>query len=591
MISGNHLGVGWLISLALSGCLSVNLTAQSKDEPQSAPALGSITGQVVSESGHAIQNANVVIRASIPMFQPRVASTDNEGKFQISGLSPSLYAVSVFASSYVYPLRDPDAPADYYRPGDSVSITLIKGGVITGTVTTSSGDPLVQMTVQAIMLRDANGHGPRGTGYQQMKLTDDRGIYRIYGLRPGTYVVAAGGRSFSGPFAGAYDTNALTYAPASTRDTAAEFEARSGEETSGVDIRHREDPGHVISGQVIGPFDPNTPTGVSVTLTQVIEGNPVSSAYSFQPPGSKGFAFYGVSDGDYELNSQTSGGPGETSVDSRRITVKGSDVTGVELTLKPLGAIAGRVVFEKLTATECQNKRQPAFAETLVLARRNEKSVPKDQPRMQFFSSQGTPNKSGDFQLRNLNQGQYNINTRFFAKYWFLKSISREVTQTQLATQRSGSAPRQSDLARLDVSLKPGERVTGVTVTLSEGAASLAGAIKLEPGQSVAPKLYLHLVPAEKEDAENALRFFAAGIRSDATFSLTNLPPGRYWVLARIAAESESLLESRVRLSEESELRLKLRRLAEAGKTAVEFKPCQNTADYSLSFATETPHQ
>lgn len=134
--------------------------------------------------------------------------------------------------------------------------------------------------------------------------------------------------------------------------------------------------------------------------------------------------------------------------------------------------------------------------------------------------------------------------------------------------------------------MKFGERISEVTVTLALGAASLRGAMQPE-GENVPSKLYLQLVPAEKESAEDVLRFFIAPVNADGTFALNNLPPGRYWALGRIVADNESQSEARLRAPEEADARAQLRRAAEAAKTLIEFKPCQNVTNYQLPFKIE----
>jgi hypothetical protein len=277
-------------------------------------------------------------------------------------------------------------------------------------------------------------------------------------------------------------------------------------------------------------------------------------------------------------------GQGEVRIsEPHRITVKGADINGLELTLRPLGSISGHVNLETSDMVECSNKRRPLFSETLVVARRSENAASKDQPRLlSYFVAQGSPNKAGDLQLRNLGPGQYNLNVRFFAKYWYLRSISRENPAAPPNAGRSGPGNRQTDVARTGINLKFGERATGLGFKLAEGAASLRGTIKLPLGESVPPKLYVHLVPAEKENAEDVLRFFATEVNSDGTFTLNNLPPGRYWAFTGVAADNESQLDSKIRAPDESELRARLRSEAATVKTEIEFKPCQTVTDYQL---------
>ena len=77
----------------------------------------------------------------------------------------------------------------------------MRGGAITGTVTNAMGEPVVAVRVRATMIRDARGESPRlPVLISSEQPTDDRGIYRIYGLRPGTYIVSAGGSGFAYQF-------------------------------------------------------------------------------------------------------------------------------------------------------------------------------------------------------------------------------------------------------------------------------------------------------------------------------------------------------------------------------------------------------
>ncbi|HXM34575.1 MAG TPA: carboxypeptidase-like regulatory domain-containing protein, partial [Pyrinomonadaceae bacterium] len=230
--------------LAAYICLVVQAQQPSPaDEKAEDTKTGAITGTVVNENGQPLAGAAVFVSAVNSAGQGRTTTTDSEGNFQVKGLDRAFYRVGASIPAYVSPPRDPDdsQPSTYYRLGDSLRLVQIKGGVITGMVINSSAEPVVKVNVRASMIRDANGQPPKfGIAQFGERTTDDRGVYRIYGLAPGTYVVSAGGSgtrasSFS---INAYDTDAPTYAPASSRDTAAEITVRAGDETSSVDIRY-----------------------------------------------------------------------------------------------------------------------------------------------------------------------------------------------------------------------------------------------------------------------------------------------------------------------------------------------------------------
>src|SRR2546422_672786 len=195
------------------------------DERTEETKTGAISGRVVNDNGQPLANARVFVRAVGSSAQGSNTTTDAEGSFHVNGLDSALYTVSASVPAFVPPPRDAEEiQPPYYRVGDSVTLVLIKGAVITGTVTNSSGEAVVNVRVRAYLIRDASGQQPRfGVLRFPERNTDDRGSYRLYGLSPGTYVISAGGSgNFSGFSMTAYDSDMPTYAPSSTRDTAAE---------------------------------------------------------------------------------------------------------------------------------------------------------------------------------------------------------------------------------------------------------------------------------------------------------------------------------------------------------------------------------
>ncbi len=574
-----------IVTLSSWTCSLAQATqGQVTDDSNGSTKSGSITGRVVNESGQPLANAVVYVRAFASSAQPQVTATDGEGNFQVSGLDPRAYQVWAVLPAYSTAPRDPDsAKAAYFRVGDSATLELIKGGVITGTVTGSAGEPIVGVRVFAYMIRDGNGQPPRYATPFRVQATDDRGIYRIYGLSQGTYIVSAEGGNGYDDFGGAeYQSHAPTYAPSATRDNAGEIIVRSGEETTGVDIRYRGDPGHTVSGFASDPNETAKLSGIQIRMTSTVNGMSQWSRWSYQPPDSRGFMISGIADGDYDLTAEIYSPGGDLSLsEARRISVRGADVTGISLSLTPMASIAGRVVLEDSKLPECKGKRRPLFEETLISAWHNEKSAAKDKP--QFIWALGSPtipDRQGDFKLRNMAPAPYRFNIRFFAKYWYLQSISLSSSITPLVGRTTTN--RSTDAARNWTTVKSGARVSGLTISLAEGAASLHGRIKTAENQRLPVKLFVYLVPADREKAEDVLRFFASRVFPDGSFALDNLPPGRYLAIAKSVSENESNVLSKLRLPDETEARGKLLKEGEAAKTQIELKPCQNVTNYSL---------
>lgn len=540
--------------------------------------LGSITGRVLVD-GQAVINASVVVARLNSSSRTRAVPVNDNGDFEVKGLEPGVYQVSVTAPSFVSPPADSDQEV-YYRIGDSVTLRMSKGGVITGKVLSADETPVVAVRIRTVMIRDANGKPPTGPGGRAVdQFSDDRGIYRIFGLSPGTYVVSAGGRGSSGYAISAFDNDAPTYAPSSTRDTAAEISIGSGEEKT-VNIRYRGEMGHVISGNAIASGRPEGPW-ISINLARLVDAAPDVRMSTFQNTGAKGFEFNGVADGEYLIWANYSAAAGEMFLsEPRQLTVKGADITGIELATQPLATVAGELLLQPSTLEACKEKRRPSFDETLVTLERTKKTAPKDLPLVPLYrTSQTSPDKTGGFTLRNIAAGRYSLDVRFFARYWYLRSMTGRA-----AAAKDAATNPANDVAQNGLALKLGDRLTGVKVTLAEGAASLAGQVEVAKDQKLPAQLFVYLVPVEKESSSDVLRFFAAQADADGLFALDHLPPGRYWSLAKVGADNEPTGQARLRLPDAAEARLKLRREAEASRVEIELKPCQNVSGFHITF-------
>jgi hypothetical protein len=553
----------------------------SAQQPAEEARTGIISGKVVNDTGEPLVGATISIRPAGIVSSGRSATSNLEGNFQVSGLDNALYYVTAISPAYVIAPLDLDSPMPTYRVGDAVRLELIRGGVITGNVTNPNGDPVLGVRVRAFMVRDANGKPTRGRVFSfSERSTDDRGIYRIYGLAPGSYLVQAGGGAIQGGL-NATDFDAPTYAPSSTRDTATEIQVHAGEETT-VDIRYRNEPGHTISGKV----KVNGNSGASVSLNYVRDGV-VPTNGSYQPPAGQGFVLAGIADGEYEITAQevvsttSQAYPDIAIADPIRVTVKGADITGLELIPKPLASISGKITLETSKLSDCQNKRQPLFSETMVTMLQNRKEERTDQVALlRLFVGTSTADKDGAFTIRNIRSGQYSFSPRFFARYWYFKSISLFGATSGPQTKTSSSITK--DIARNWMPVKTGDRIIGLTITLSEGAASIRGQITKSGDAKPDAGLSVYLVPSERDKVEDPLRYFTAEINGDGTFLLTNLPPGRYWALAQqFQAETPTSTE-KLRLPDALEARTNIRRAAEAAKVEVELKPCQGLNDFKL---------
>jgi hypothetical protein len=138
------------------------------------------------------------------------------------------------------------------------------------------------------------------------------------------------------------------------------------------------------------------------------------------------------------------------------------------------------------------------------------------------------------------------------------------------------------DVAKNWTPVKAGDRITSLTITLTEGAASIRGQLTFGEDQKPQSGLSIYISPAERDRADDPLRYFIQEVAGDGTFTFTSIPPGRYWLLSQQPQAESPTSTEKLRQPDAVEARTKIRRAAEALKTEVELKPCQNLTDYKI---------
>lgn len=561
----------WAIPLAL--LLSISAFAQETKPRRE----GAISGRVVVDDGQPIGGAQVIalsVGKQRSAAWTQMTNCDVDGNFKVTGLSSGVYSLMARAPGYVS-VQDQSRK---YRIGESAIIRMTRGGVITGRVTDEFGEPLVSVRVTADRVRDSEGEPDRRVltmnTMNLSRMTDDRGVYRIYGLEAGAYVVSVNG-AFS-MFGGLGQTSREppTYHPSSPRGAAVEVNLRGAEEVSGVDIRARGGRGRAISGTVSGDAQGE---GLVNNVTVTLVGAADKQLAGVTPLiGGQNFSFRGVEDGEYELVATRFNESVDLALSApRRVTVRGVDVNGVELKLMKLGSISGRVIVEA-PKEECKTADQFKIEEAMIELTRDDRTPGVFIPG--FFLAEigmslgaSTPEKDGGFTAKNLEAGRYRIKTDLPDENWYVRAI------TQAAT------PKPLDVSRAGVTLKQGEKISGIEMIIAQGAASLSGRVVPMGGGAQLPKrLRAHLIPAETVAADDLLRYAEAPVRGDGSFDFRHVAPGKYLLHTRQATEKEVNDAPSRQLAWDAAERAKLRREAAAAKNEIELKVCERVKEHVL---------
>src|SRR5262245_52810025 len=195
--------LGWLASLFLLAPQIV----PTNGAPQG-PRTGMIVGQVVDTAGAPVPDA--IVRLAMPKYSPDLPTTpggrvmaDREGRFFFADLPPGDYFLQASKDGYAdgtFAQRQPRGQslpftlAENERRTD-VTLRLWKYGAIGGTVVDEAGEPVVGVGVRALAKIVVGGRERFGTTELSAEsaptaVTDDRGMFRLSKLLPGTYVVA-----------------------------------------------------------------------------------------------------------------------------------------------------------------------------------------------------------------------------------------------------------------------------------------------------------------------------------------------------------------------------------------------------------------
>jgi hypothetical protein len=154
-----------------------------------------ISGAVITTSLPPTPLARVLVTISGPSLKSgRTVITDEQGRFVFRNLPTGTFTIVAARPPYVKTAFGAKRPGRAGTPIDlaasqrvaGVTIPLARGAAITGMIRNAGGEPASGVKVEVMPL-DTQA-GPPGAPV----LTDDRGVYRVFGLPPGKYVVSAG---------------------------------------------------------------------------------------------------------------------------------------------------------------------------------------------------------------------------------------------------------------------------------------------------------------------------------------------------------------------------------------------------------------
>jgi hypothetical protein len=337
--------------------LIVSAAAAWAQPPKPPPAAGTalLSGSVTnSATGAPVPGARVSLVVSLGGVDGRQTlstTTDAEGKFSFSGLPAGRFNIGVNRVGFVVPASGNRLPNTQLRPDSKIEdlkLILTPTGAISGRVLNSDGAPVQG----AIVSLDAALFGINPT------TSDEKGQFRISGVPPGRYRVAANPAIM--PFPPEIRTDgtrevhlARTYYPDGLTVKAGQrVEVAAGAEVMGTDVRLARTPVVTLSGRVV-----DLPAGGKTVVRAIASaetGGGVLMANNVKPDGS--FQIWQLDPGKYTVvATNTSQGPGpQRSLQSMPVDIEvaGVDIEHLELRIIQPFDVSAQLAFDDAKARE-----------------------------------------------------------------------------------------------------------------------------------------------------------------------------------------------------------------------------------------------
>ncbi len=377
-------------------------------------------------------------------------NTDSNGKFVFKDIEPGSYRILVASNGYArteYGQRVFGAQGISLNltPGQALkdlAIPLTPAGNISGQVRDLLGQPIAGIPVQ-LLKPTYNASGQRSFQSAGSVRTNDHGEYRLYWVTPGRYFLNAGSSqgvplSIGGGGASpneVQDSYVSTYYPGVTDlGQATVLEVRPADELSGVDLKISRQQLYRIRGRIIDTRTGQSPQTVNMTFSsQSLTGGGFSMGgvpNQNYVPATGTFEYRDIAPGTYVIGA-TIGDPAGPAVSpftstqpraQASVTVSGSDIENVVLTIVPSVSLPGRFSIDG-----------PDLSTLTGLDRIRVQLRPSADgiPSTSFLTSQPQAqavNTDGLFKIDNVSAGEYRVSVTALPPGYYVKEARLDQT-------------------------------------------------------------------------------------------------------------------------------------------------------------------
>ncbi len=419
---------------------------------------GSVTGKITLKS-KPLSGIVVAARQSNYSGMDRSryrGTTDQTGTYRITNLPPGTYLVAPMVSGFVLDdeFRQKSLVIEEGEVIDDINFSMVRGGVITGKITDADGQPLVE---QQVTVQPTEGPSAQ-TVYYQAVVTDDRGIYRAFGLREGKYKVSVGqadNRLPNGPrlYRETFYPSVTDSAKASLVDVPEGSEATDIDIVMGKPVTAFKVTGKIIDGETGKPVA-NMRYGV-----HRITNSGAQSTSGATSDANGEFRFEGVTPGKYSVFVAPDK-DANLRADWVSFEVIDQDISGLIVKTVKASSVSGLVVLEGAEDASAVVKLGTIYVYAMFEVRESE--------------FQGTPAVAvapdGSFKINGLWPGVVRLG--------ITSRGSRASQQPLLVRVERDGIPQAKGIV-----IKDGEHITGVKLVMRALTGAIRGQVKIEDGE------------------------------------------------------------------------------------------------------------
>ena len=511
--------IGSLLGVAASSQPApIQIPAISEQEPADRQS-GVIRGQVFTAEGERpLARARVTLYSTGGRADPvtRTVRTDSRGEYEIGNLEAGSYSVRASRNGYLSRSysREISSQSGTRRRSltlslaagevlDGIDFPLIQGGVVEGTVVDPHNEPRSRVSVTLSRYKSYDGEReliPAGRAE-----TDDRGRFRLFDIRPGSYYLSAVPRPLNAREEEADRSFPPVYYPGVLNPReAAKVEVSAGEEVGGFYFTLIEARSYGISGRVLTP-EGRPARSVWIRSRRDSDEFLVSGMEPSVDTDRQGeFKVKGLLPGRHRVTARSEGNE-ELRMASAVVDVTDQDIDGLTLVLAAGAEITGRIVADREEA-DSDWRRIWLYMEPIGSSSR--------------YAGGGGSQVEEDltFKIKDVPEATYRFVVRFPS--WG----NRYVESIRMRTEELIDRP---------IEVRSGDRLDGVEIHLSSEGAQISGVVEKEDGREVAQAATVLVFAADSQYRGRYSRFTRrAQTDQRGQFSLKGLVPAKYLVCA-----------------------------------------------------------